>query len=111
MVAASTSDDIEGALTITNTSISGNTAAVEGGGFYADYVLGAINITGATINNNTAGSGGGGAYFDEAHGGVTISNSTISGNSSRQQRWRPLRRLLLRGLHHPEHDHLGEHRG
>ena len=69
---------IDGAGTITNSTISGNYAGTGGGG-----ISGGGIITNSTISNNGAGGGknnfpgaGGGIY-----GGRTISNCTISGNS------------------------------
>ncbi len=69
---------IDGAGTITNSTISGNYAGTGGGG-----ISGGGIITNSTISNNGAGGGknnfpgaGGGIY-----GGGTISNCTISGNS------------------------------
>ncbi|MBO7726349.1 MAG: right-handed parallel beta-helix repeat-containing protein, partial [Thermoguttaceae bacterium] len=88
----------EGTLTITNSTISGNTA-ICGGGIYNDSTLtitnstisgntasdaggicndGTLTITNSTISENTA-SGGGGI---ENEGTLTITNSTISGNTA-----------------------------
>lgn len=64
----------DGTLTITNSTISGNTAQ-KGGGIANS---GTMTITGSTISGNTAANGGG-IYNSE---GLTIINSTISGNSS-----------------------------
>ncbi|HSW11377.1 MAG TPA: choice-of-anchor Q domain-containing protein [Solimonas sp.] len=69
-----------GVLTVTNSSISGNTASQSGGGVYM-YGDGAkATVTGSTISGNTAFAYGGGVY---AAGGAsaTITNSTVSGNA------------------------------
>jgi hypothetical protein len=75
-------------LTVTDSTISGNTAAIFGGGidFYSG---GQLTLTRTTISGNVStytgvGFGGGGVYFwGTASGtGVTISDSTISGNSA-----------------------------
>ncbi len=47
-------------LTLKNSTITGNTAAISGGGIYSkDYASGATTIQNCTITNNTAGFGGG----------------------------------------------------
>ncbi len=65
-----------GTVTITNCSISGNTAA-KGGGIY-NGKLGTVTITNSTISGNSANGGG----INNDSGTVTITNSTISGNSA-----------------------------
>jgi hypothetical protein len=68
----------EGNLTITNSAISGNTAANQDGGGILN-VRGGLTIRNTTISGNTASRAGGGiANFG---GTVTISNTTISGNT------------------------------
>jgi len=72
-------------LTITNSTLSGNTAgsvnnpAVAGGSIYN---LGTLTIVNSTVSANTAGgiSGGGGGIFSA--GTLTIVNSTVSGNTA-----------------------------
>ena len=69
-----------GSANIVNTTISNNEANYDGGGVLA---FGNTNITDSTITNNiTLGvyAGGGGVF--NAGGTATISNSTISGNSA-----------------------------
>jgi parallel beta-helix repeat protein/predicted outer membrane repeat protein len=67
--------------TISGSTISGNTAGSEGGGIYAYYV-GSMTITNTTISANTAeGDGGGGLIVFTAES-VTVTGSTITGNSS-----------------------------
>ena len=74
-------------LTLTNSTISGNSATVSGtyaggGGLYSD---GSLSISGSTISGNAllgsmpSGSGGGGIFIFD--GGYVL-NSTITGNSS-----------------------------
>ncbi len=66
--------DNVGTLTLTNSTISGNTAGWGGG---IDN-SGTLTITNSTISGNTAGWGGG---IDNS-GTLTITNSTISGNTA-----------------------------
>lgn len=75
-----------GALTITSSALSGNSAAQDSGG--ASPVggngggianTGTLTISGSTLSGNTAGADGGGIYND---GTLTIINSTLSGNSA-----------------------------
>jgi hypothetical protein len=64
-------------MTLTNVTISGNTAGGNGGG----TCCGGGTSTNVTISGNTAGGSGGGMI--EAHGGaMTLTNVTISGNSA-----------------------------
>jgi predicted outer membrane repeat protein len=62
--------------TITNSTISGNTAGLSAGGLEA---LGEVTVNGSTISGNTAGESGGGLYATDM---VTVRNSTLSGNSA-----------------------------
>jgi hypothetical protein len=64
-----------GTLTVTNSTISGNSAANFGGGINN---LGTLNVIGSTISGNSSNSGGG----IENGGELTLTNSTISGNSA-----------------------------
>jgi predicted outer membrane repeat protein len=67
-------------LTVTNSTISGNTATSVGGGIYN---VGGLTISNSTISGNSATvdvAGGGGGIFN--YGNLTIANSTISGNSA-----------------------------
>src|SRR5207253_9192369 len=72
--------DSTGILNVTNSIISGNSAAGGGGGI-SNY-RGAVNVTGSTISNND----GDGILNDPQANGVsatlTVTNSTISGNPS-----------------------------
>jgi hypothetical protein len=65
-----------GTLTITNSTISGNTSRDAGGGVNNEYG-GTLTITNSTIAGN-AGNGVFNSYFST----VTITNSTISGNTA-----------------------------
>jgi CSLREA domain-containing protein len=72
-------------LTLTNSTVTGNTAFDHGGGILID---GALTLTGSTVSNNTANSdasgdgNGGGIYIWPGNNTVTLTNSTISGNSA-----------------------------
>ena len=65
-----------GELTISGGTITGNRAAVFGGGIHNE---GTLNMTGGSIANNTAGQYGGGIYSNST---ATISGATLSGNSA-----------------------------
>jgi parallel beta-helix repeat protein len=69
-----------GDFTLTNTTLSGNTASSHGGGV---YVTGATNVTvtNTTLSANTASSYGGGVYVTGASN-VTLTNTTFSGNTA-----------------------------
>ncbi|MEM9091956.1 MAG: choice-of-anchor Q domain-containing protein, partial [Cyanobacteria bacterium P01_F01_bin.53] len=71
-------------LTVTNSTVSGNTATDDGGGIWN---LGAsLTIENSTISDNSSGSNGGGIYSDTfgntLDSSVSVSNSTISGNTA-----------------------------
>ena len=69
-----------GTLNISDSLITGNSAAAFGGGI-ASYLTATINISNSTISNNSVPFGGGGGIF--SYGGtLTISSSTISGNTA-----------------------------
>jgi filamentous hemagglutinin family protein len=65
-----------GALTLTNSTVSGNTAVNFGGGILGS---GSVTLTNSTVSGNTAGNDGGGIA---GVGDVTLTNSTVSGNTS-----------------------------
>lgn len=74
--------------TVTNSTISGNSAAVKGGGIYANVpATGPLAILYSTITRNTADSdvngagSGGGLYLGDGTGNVTIKNTIIAGNT------------------------------
>jgi uncharacterized repeat protein (TIGR01451 family) len=66
-------------LTVTNSAISGNSAA--GGAGIGNSSGGTLNVTNSTISLNTAGTLGGGGIFSGS-GVLNVTNSTISGNSA-----------------------------
>jgi hypothetical protein len=74
-------NDDDGNLTVTDSTISGNTADLDGGGIDNDGE-GNLTVTGSTISGNTAGSDGGGIQTDTTPGTVTVTDSTISGNTA-----------------------------
>ena len=66
-----------GTLTLTNSTLSGNSAARDGGGIYNN---GMATLTNSTLSGNSASYGGG---IDNSYGGrTTLTNSTLSGNSA-----------------------------
>src|SRR3990170_536776 len=69
----------DGALTLTNSTVSGNTANFNGGGIFNS---GTVTITNSTVSGNTASlaNNGGGGIFNQAI--LTITNSTVSGNTA-----------------------------
>ncbi len=69
---------VNGSLTLSNTTINGNTVSDEGGGIFIQSGATVI-LNNSTINNNAANSGGG---IFIAGGTLFVNNSTISGNKS-----------------------------
>jgi len=69
----------EGTLTLTNSTVSGNSATGErnGGGIYSWY--GTVTLTNSTVSGNSARDGGG---IYSWYGTLTLANSTVSGNSA-----------------------------
>ena len=72
-----------GVLSITNSTVSGNSSAGYGGGILNDNRM---TITNCTISSNTTSNGfyngGGGGINNLGGAALTITNSTIAGNSS-----------------------------
>jgi CSLREA domain-containing protein len=71
-------------LTLTDSTVSGNTASGYGGGIRNDFYLYLIN---STVNGNHSDSNGGGVFndggpFEGAERYAAITNSTVSGNSA-----------------------------
>ncbi len=64
-----------GSLVLTDSTIAGNTAALDGGGLYN---AGSLTVIRSTVSGNTAGDDGGGIRND---GTASLINSTVSGNS------------------------------
>src|SRR5581483_6000950 len=77
-------------LQINNSTISGNSSDLYGGGIYNDGRSGnaALVLSDTTVSGNTTGGvgvgGGGGVYNDGSYGNATaqLGNTTLSGNSS-----------------------------
>ena len=66
-------------LTLTNSTVGFNTATPsDGGGIW--NVDGIATLTNSTVGNNNAGSDGGGVFNDD--GIATLTNSTVSGNTA-----------------------------
>jgi hypothetical protein len=66
-----------GTLTLTNSTVSGNSAAIYYGG--GIYNTGTLTLTNSTLSSNSAGWVGGGIYNTRT---LTLTNSTVSGNSA-----------------------------
>ena len=64
-------------LTVIDSTISGNTATVDGGGIRMAFG-GILTVTNSTVNNNTAQVGGG---IVIGFGTATLTNVTVSGNT------------------------------
>ncbi len=64
-------------LTVTNSTLSANIASY-GGGIYND---GSLTIANSTLSSNSAGGSGGG-IFNTSGGALTIANSTLSSNAA-----------------------------
>lgn len=76
----------QGTLTVTNMVVTGNKAAIDGGGIY-NSTSDTLTVINCAISNNVAdsdnagaGTGGGGLY-STTNGILTVINSTITGNS------------------------------
>jgi hypothetical protein len=69
-----------GAVTITNSTLSGNSARFHGGGIFSAGGTDTVTISNSTLSGNSAMIGQGGGISGGAT--VTISNSTLSGNSA-----------------------------
>ena len=67
-----------GTLTLTNSTVSGNTVSFYGGG--GIYNTGKLIVSSSKVTDNSAGYIGGGIYNNG--GTVNVSNSTISGNAT-----------------------------
>src|SRR6266498_1785327 len=66
-----------GQVTITNSTISGNSSGDIGGGIHAS---GQVSIVNSTISGNSSGASGGGIY--NLRSSLHLANTTISGNSA-----------------------------
>lgn len=65
-------------MTLTNCTVSGNTSNGSGGGIYNYYST--LNMTNCTVSGNTAGGNGGGIYSQ--YGTLTLIRNIVSGNSA-----------------------------
>src|SRR6476661_1939813 len=74
----------DGILTLSNSTVSGNSATYWGGGIYnsgtTNFSDATLAITNSTVSGNSSNAGGG--IVNDAAGTVTITNSTLSGNSA-----------------------------
>lgn len=70
----------QGMLTITSCTISGNLAD-HGGGIYNEG-NGTVTITGSTVSGNSTTSHGGGGIYNANHGSITVTDSKITDNSA-----------------------------
>ena len=70
-----------GAMTVINCTISGNSGGAYGGGVQND---GTLTVSDSIISNNSAGNAEGGGIYNEYESGgtVMVTNCTISGNSA-----------------------------
>ncbi|PNW58746.1 UNVERIFIED_CONTAM: hypothetical protein BEN50_05950 [Euhalothece sp. KZN 001] len=66
-------------LTLSNSTVSGN-SALFGGGIYNGYYYATANVTNSTVSGNFA-TGSGGGIFNYS-GTANVTNSTVSGNSA-----------------------------
>ena len=82
--------NVNGTLTVTDSTISGNAATMTGlgqqggGGIQVSSTVGnsaTLTVTNTTISGNSAGASGGGIW-SSAGNTLTVTNSTISGNSA-----------------------------
>ncbi len=75
--------DPDSDVTIETSTISGNRAGVQGGGVYLyNMDSGTFRIRNTTIANNVAGGNGGGSYFYKGNNQVVIELTTIAGNTA-----------------------------
>jgi Right handed beta helix region len=70
----------EGSGDLTNSTVSGNTAGQNGGGIYE--APGSFRLNNSTVGGNTAGGNGGGIYLTGGNGDLALADSTVSGNTA-----------------------------
>jgi len=73
-----------GSLRITNSTISGNSASIAGGGIYNYYdsnYYGSLSIANSTLSGNSANHDGGGGIWIW-HGSLALTNTTLSNNTA-----------------------------
>jgi hypothetical protein len=66
-------------LTLTNSTVSGNSADGEGGGIFNEGPSSDLTLRNSTVSGNTSKEGGG--IYNEADS-LTLTNSTVSGNNA-----------------------------
>ena len=71
-------NNISSTLTLTNSTITGNSATLDGGGIYNN---GTATVTNSTFSGNSSSHIGGGIY-NNSIGTMTLTNTTITGNST-----------------------------
>jgi parallel beta-helix repeat protein len=72
-----------GSLTLTNCTVSGNSASNRGGGLYSPSgASGTTTLTDCTVSGNSAAGSGGGLGMRSLDMALTLTNCTVSGNSS-----------------------------
>jgi len=69
----------DGTLTLTNCTLSGNSATDDGGGIYND---GALSLNQCILSGNIASDGGAGGIGNYGNSILTLNNCTLSGNSA-----------------------------
>jgi len=75
----------DGAVTVTNSTLSGNSATTSGGGIDNDggiFFGGTMTVTNSTLSGNSSDNGSGGGIYN-AGVAVTVTNSTLSGNRAK----------------------------
>jgi parallel beta-helix repeat protein len=70
---------VEGGGVLTNSTVTGNTAGQNGGGI--NMAPGSFTLNNSTVSGNTAGANGGGIYLDGSSD-LTLTDSTVSGNTA-----------------------------
>jgi CSLREA domain-containing protein len=71
-------------FTLTNSTVSGNTA-FRAGGIYVETYYGYLTLTNTTVSGNTSSEGSGGGIASFAYYGiVTLTDSTVTGNHAKQ---------------------------
>jgi len=73
-----------GALTLSNSTITGNSSSYMYGGAVYNASTGTMTINGCTFTGNTANTSSGGAIYNSS-GYMTINNSTLTGNTASVQ--------------------------
>ena len=69
-----------GTTTLTNCTVSGNSACNGGGLFSGNY--GTTTLTNCTVSGNSASDNGGGLFSWDTTARPTLTNCTVSGNSA-----------------------------